>query len=210
MKKSCFRGMNAWEKFVLVGLPNCFFVFCLPRRSLLLVVLRSLAQVSDHIDEVQTALGRQMLLENPSTYLAFTESTYSEMDFIREVVGRTGCGLLLDVNNVFVSSCNQQTSPFDYISAYPLNDVQEIHLGGHSQQYGDYGEPILIDTHDAPVNQRVWSLFQHTVRQTGPLPTLIEWDADVPEFSTLRAEAQRAEEILLAATLTETPYARAR
>ncbi len=154
--------------------------------------------VADHIDEVQTVLGRQMLLENPSTYLAFAESTYSEADFIGEVVRRTGCGLLLDVNNVFVASTNQQCNPFDYINEYPLASVQEIHLAGYTEETGDHGESLLIDTHSAPVGELVWNLFRHAVQYTGSTPTLIEWDATIPEFSSLHAEAQHAEAILSA------------
>jgi uncharacterized protein len=167
----------------------------------------TLAHVADHIDEVQTTLGRQMLLENPSTYLSFSESTYSETDFIGEVVQRTGCGLLLDVNNVFVASTNQQSNPFEYIDAYPLASAQEIHLAGHTQEAGDHGEQVLIDTHNAPVDELVWDLFRYTVRLTGPIPTLIEWDAEVPEFSVLRAEVQRAETIMWMAKSREVPYA---
>lgn len=152
--------------------------------------------VADHIDQVQTTLGRQVLLENPSTYLAFSESTYSEPDFIAEVVRRTRCGLLLDVNNVFIASTNQQSDFFDYISKYPLAHVQEIHLAGYTGDTGDHGETLLIDTHDAPTSEPVWNLFRHVVRRTGPIPTLIEWDAAVPEFSLLQAEAQRAQSIL--------------
>ncbi len=167
----------------------------------------TLAHVADHIDEVQTTLGRQMLLENPSTYLAFVESTYSETDFIREVVRRTGCGLLLDVNNVFVASTNQQSDPFEYIDAYPLASVQEIHLAGYTRESGDYGEAVLIDTHDAPVDEFVWNLFRHSVQLTGPVPTLIEWDAAVPEFSVLNAEAQRAEAIMSTIEAKDVRYA---
>jgi uncharacterized protein len=111
----------------------------------------TLALVAEHIDEVRTTLRRQMLLENPSTYLVFSESTYSETNFIGEVVQRTGCGLLLDMNNLFVATTNQQSNPFEYIDAYPLESVQEIHLAGHTPESGDYGESILIDTHNAPV-----------------------------------------------------------
>ncbi|MGA2128212.1 MAG: DUF692 domain-containing protein, partial [Xanthobacteraceae bacterium] len=112
----------------------------------------TLARVADHIDEVQARLGRQMLLENPSTYLAFAESTFSEIDFIAEIVRRTGCGLLLDVNNVHVSSTNQQWDPVRYLDDYPLAAVQEIHLAGHAGEHDDEGRPLLIDTHDRPVD----------------------------------------------------------
>jgi uncharacterized protein (UPF0276 family) len=168
----------------------------------------TLAHVSDHIDEVQTTLGRQMLLENPSTYLAFSASTYSETGFISEVVQKTGCGLLLDVNNVFVASTNQQSNPFEYIDAYPLASVQEIHLAGHTQESGDRGEPVLIDTHNAPVDELVWDLFGYVIQLTGPIPTLIEWDAAVPEFSVLKAEAQHAEAIMSTITSRRADHAR--
>jgi uncharacterized protein (UPF0276 family) len=158
----------------------------------------TLGRVVEHIDQVQNALDRQMLLENPSTYLAFAESTYSEIDFIAEVVQRTGCGLLLDVNNVYVASTNQQWDPIAYIDAYPLDHVHEIHLAGHTREADDKGRPLLIDTHNRPVDEIVWDLYAHAVRLIGPVPTLIEWDADVPAWSTLKAEADRAEAIMLA------------
>ena len=170
----------------------------------------TLVCVADHIDQVQTALGRQMLLENPSTYLAFSESTYSETDFIAEVVRRTGCALLLDVNNVFVASTNQQCDPFDYINVYPLASVQEIHLAGYTEETGDRGEALLIDTHGAPVSELVWNLFRQAVRCTGPTPTLIEWDVAIPEFSSLQAEAQRAEAIMSALEQKDVSYAYAK
>lgn len=163
----------------------------------------TLGRVSSHIDQVQDTLGRQMLLENPSTYLAFAESTYSEIDFIAEVVRRTGCGLLLDVNNVYVASTNQQWDPVAYIEAYPLSHVQEIHLAGYTSEADDKGRPLLIDTHNRPVDGFVWDLFAQTVKLIGPVPTLIEWDADVPAWPTLKAEAERAEAIMLA-TQSET------
>jgi hypothetical protein len=157
----------------------------------------TLTRVVEHVDEVQNALVRQMLLENPSTYLAFAESTYSETDFISEVVRRTGCGLLLDVNNVFVASTNQQWDPTAYIGAYPLDHVQEIHLAGYTSEADDKGRPLLIDTHNRPVDEIVWNLYAHAIALIGPVPTLIEWDADVPAWSTLMAEADRAEAIML-------------
>ncbi|WGR71347.1 MULTISPECIES: DUF692 domain-containing protein [unclassified Bradyrhizobium] len=158
----------------------------------------TLTRVIEHVDQVQNALGRQMLLENPSTYLAFAESTYSEIDFITEVVRRAGCGLLLDVNNVYVASTNQQWDPFAYIDAYPLKHVREVHLAGHTRDADGKGRPLLIDTHNHPVDEIVWDLYAHTVRLTGPLPTLIEWDADVPTWPTLQREAECAEAIMFA------------
>lgn len=166
--------------------------------------------VSEHIDQVQETLRRQMLLENPSTYIAFAESTYSEIDFIAEVVRRTGCGLLLDVNNVHVASTNQQWDATAYIDAYPLAYVQEIHLAGYTRETDEAGRPLLIDTHNRPVDDVVWGLFARTIRQTGPKPTLIEWDADVPTWSELKAEAARAEAIMVAAQSRKLRHASAR
>ncbi|MFP6561265.1 DUF692 domain-containing protein [Paraburkholderia sp. B3] len=160
---------------------------------------RSLARVVEHIDQVQEALERQMLLENPSTYLAFEESTYAEAEFIAAIVQRTGCGLLLDVNNAYVASINQQWDPRAYIDALPLAAVQQIHLAGHARQSDDQGRPLLIDTHDRHVAGVVWDLYAHTIRRTGPLPTLVEWDANLPDWSTLAAQAARADAVMQAA-----------
>lgn len=158
----------------------------------------TLARVCEHIGKVQETLGRQMLLENPSSYLAFAESTWSEVDFIAEVVRRTGCGLLLDVNNVHVASTNQQWDAVAYIDAYPLGSVQEIHLAGYTPEADEVGRPLLIDTHNRPVDEIVWGLFAHAIERIGPTPTLIEWDADVPTWRELKAEAERAEAIMVA------------
>ncbi len=152
----------------------------------------TLTRVCDHIDELQEAIGRPMLLENPSTYLAFAESEMSETDFLRAVARRTGCGLLLDVNNVFVSATNQQTDPRAYIDDFPLGAVGEIHLGGHDEDADDEGAPLLIDSHGREIADPVWALLDHTLARSGPLPVLIEWDNDVPEWPVLAAEAARA------------------
>ena len=159
----------------------------------------TLSRVVDHIDELQEAIGRKMLLENPSSYLAFSESTLTETEFLREVALRTGCGLLLDVNNVFVSSTNLGSDPLSYIDAFPLEFVSEMHLGGHDEDVDDFGDPLLIDSHGRQVADPVWTLFAHTVRKSGPRPTLIEWDNEVPEWHVLEAEAARASEFLAAA-----------
>jgi uncharacterized protein (UPF0276 family) len=151
----------------------------------------TLEHVASHIDEVQDTLGRQMLLENPSSYLAFAESTWSETEFLRELVRRTGCGLLLDVNNVFVSATNLGYAPRDYIDAYPLEAVGEIHVGGHDEDADDRGLPLLIDSHGKPVADPVWALLDHVLARTGPRPVLVEWDNDVPDWTVLRAEADR-------------------
>ncbi|MDE2330075.1 MAG: DUF692 domain-containing protein [Bradyrhizobium sp.] len=158
----------------------------------------TLQRVVEHIDRVQTALGCQMLLENPSTYVAFAESTYAETDFIAEVARRSGCGLLLDVNNVFVASTNQQWDPVAYIEGYPLASVKEIHLAGNDRQADETGRPLLIDTHDRPVEDAVWYLYELAVRLIGPIPTLIEWDSEVPAWSVLAQEAERAEMVMSA------------
>ncbi len=152
----------------------------------------TLTRVADNIDELQETIGRKMLLENPSSYLAFAESTWSETDFLAEVVRRTGCGLLLDVNNVFVSATNLQTSPQDYIAAFPMDHVGEIHLGGHDEDEDDHGAPLLIDSHGREVADPVWALLDITLERSGPKPLLIEWDTDVPDWSVLSAELDRA------------------
>lgn len=158
--------------------------------------MASLARVVDHIDEVQQALGRQILLENPSTYLAFAESTLSETGFIAEAARRSGCALLLDVNNVAVASANQGWDPVAYLDAYPLEHVRQIHLAGHLREADERGRALLIDTHDRPVADFVWRLYRRAIDYTGPLPSLIEWDTDVPAWPTLMAEALRAEQVM--------------
>lgn len=156
----------------------------------------TLARVAAHIDEVQDSLGRQMLLENPSSYLAFAESTWSEPDFLAELVRRTGCGLLLDVNNVFISATNLSYSTEGYIDAFPLHAVGEIHVGGHDEDADTEGRPLLIDSHAKPVVRPVWTLLAHTLGKTGPKPVLVEWDSDVPDWCTLRDEAARIAPLL--------------
>jgi uncharacterized protein (UPF0276 family) len=160
----------------------------------------TLERVTRHINQVQDALNRPMLLENPSTYLAFSETDMSETDFLRALSRRTGCGLLLDINNVFVSATNQQTDPRAYLRDYPLEAVGEIHLGGHAQDTDADGAPLLIDSHNAAVVDPVWQLYVETIATTGPLATLIEWDNDVPDFDVLHAEATRATALLVATT----------
>ena len=156
----------------------------------------TLARVADHIDQLQSHLGLQILLENPSSYLAFAESTFEEPEFLREIAKRTGCGLLLDVNNVFVSATNLKMSAQAYIDAFPLAQVGEIHLGGHDEDEDDLGAPLLIDSHGREVADPVWSLLDDTLARSGPRPLLIEWDNDVPDWQTLHAEALRAETVL--------------
>ena len=152
----------------------------------------TLARVADHIDEVQEALGRQMLLENPSSYLAFTESTMSEAEFLSAVSERTGCGLLLDINNVFVSATNLHADPRAYIDAFPLERVGEMHLGGHEADEDEDGTLLLIDSHGAPMADPVWALLDYALARSGPRPLLIEWDNDVPDWTALADEARKA------------------
>lgn len=152
--------------------------------------------VCDHMDEVQEAIGRPMLLENPSTYVTFHASTMSETDFIRAIARRTGCGLLLDVANVFVSATNHGFSARDYLADFPLARVGEIHLAGHVAQSDDEGDLLLIDSHDGPVPDAVWKLFEIVIGQCGPIPTLIEWDSKIPDWPVLKAEAAAAQAIL--------------
>ena len=156
----------------------------------------TLTRVCDHIDRVQEVLARPMLLENPSTYLAFTESTMDEVTFLSEIARRTGCGLLLDVNNVFVSATNQGWDPVAYVDAFPLDKVGEIHLGGHDEDEDEHGAPLLIDSHGREVVDPVWALYAHTLARGGARPTLIEWDNNLPDFPALEAEVARAESLL--------------
>lgn len=159
----------------------------------------TLFRVGEHIDAVQETLGRQMLLENPATYLLFAESTLEETDFLAEIARRTGCGLLLDVNNVFVAAINHNLDPRDYIARFPLEAVREIHLSGHSETVDDLGAPLLIDSHDTPVKDPVWALYETVLGRIGPVASLIEWDNDVPAWPLLRGEAVAAQRLIDAA-----------
>jgi len=158
----------------------------------------TLQRVCEHIDEVQSVTGRQMLLENPSTYVEFAQSEMSEIEFLREIARRTGCGLLLDVNNVYVGATNHDYDPAAYIDAFPVEHVGEIHLGGHAAQEDDAGEPLLIDDHGRDVADAVWALYRRLVTRRGRCPTLVEWDNDIPAWPTLFAEAQAADAIMRA------------
>tara|TARA_R110002049_G_scaffold23781_6_gene84769 strand:- start:152693 stop:153541 length:849 start_codon:yes stop_codon:yes gene_type:complete len=156
----------------------------------------TLALVAEHIDQVQNTLGRQMLLENPSSYLAFVESDLSETDFLAEVIHQTSCGLLLDVNNVFISATNLGMSARAYIDAFPTDHVGELHVGGHDHDTDENGAPLLIDSHGKAVVDPVWDLLGYTLAQTGPKPVLVEWDNDVPDWPVLRDEAARAAQVM--------------
>ncbi|MBU9158485.1 DUF692 domain-containing protein [Burkholderia gladioli] len=158
----------------------------------------TLERVCDHLDQVQNAIGRAILLENPSTYVAFAQSSFSETEFIREVARRSGCGLLLDLNNVFVSATNHGGSAEAYLAEFPIERVGEIHLAGHTEQRDDEGEALLIDSHDRPIADALWQLYADLIARTGPIPTLIEWDSALPDWPTLHAQALEARRIQLA------------
>ena len=156
----------------------------------------TLARVADHVDEAQEALGVALLLENPSTYVDLEGATMGEIEFLRDVARRTGCGLLLDLNNVVVSAANRGFDAEAWLDAFPLHLVGEIHLAGHAVETGPDGGRLLIDAHDREVSDAVWSLYARALKRSGPLPTLIEWDADIPALDVLLAEAAEAERIM--------------
>jgi uncharacterized protein (UPF0276 family) len=150
-----------------------------------------------HIDEVQHTLDTRMLLENPSTYVSFGTSELDEAEFLRIVAARTGCGLLLDVNNVYVSSVNHGFDAAAYIDRFPIEFVGEIHLAGFAEDQDANAGRLLIDAHGAPVADAVWSLYRRTLARSGPVPTLIEWDNDVPDFASVVAEVSLARAALV-------------
>lgn len=151
----------------------------------------AMAMVCSNVDHAQEFLGRQILIENVSSYLTYSHSTIPEWEFLAEAARRTGCGILLDINNIHVNATNHGFDPLAYLSAIPAASVQEIHLAG----YEDNGE-CLIDTHSRPVAPAVWQLYESALARFGPTPSLIEWDADLPPLVTLLAEAAKAEQIL--------------
>ncbi|TDY22013.1 hypothetical protein B0G81_2282 [Paraburkholderia sp. BL6665CI2N2] len=156
----------------------------------------TLDNVCEHIDQVQEAIKRPMLLENPSTYVAFASSIMSETEFIRAVVQRTGCGLLLDINNVFVSATNHSFSAQAYLDGLPLEHMGEIHLAGHGEQRDDEDELLLIDSHDCAISDPVWNLYRNLIARIGPRPTLLEWDSNLPARPELRTQALAAWQIM--------------
>ena len=158
----------------------------------------SLDRVCEHIDQVQSRLGLRMLLENPSSYLAFEASDIDEPEFMAAIVNRTGCGLLLDVNNVFVSCHNLGRDPHAYLAALPLHAVGEIHLAGHAR---DAAGTLLVDDHGAPVTDAVWRLYADVLVRIGPIATLIEWDNHVPAYGVLREEVRHSDLLLDAARM---------
>jgi uncharacterized protein (UPF0276 family) len=155
----------------------------------------TLRRVASHVDILQETLGRQVLIENPSTYVRFGGQDYSEAGFLAELVRRTGCGLLLDVNNVFVSAANGGFDAAASLATYPLHTVQQIHIAGHAQDDATEGA-LLIDSHNRPVDDAVWALLDQALAITGPLPVLVEWDDPVPEWEVLEREVLRARAVL--------------
>ena len=152
----------------------------------------TLAIVAQHVIHTQEVLQCRLLIENPSSYLRFAHSVIPEPEFLGELVQRTGCGLLCDVNNIYVSCCNLGGDPVAYLEALPARAVGEMHLAGHAVNDAD-GQTILIDDHGAPVSDAVWALYGHALAHFGPVPTLIEWDTNIPELAVLCAEAHTAE-----------------
>ena len=155
----------------------------------------TLQVVSDNLDRAQAALRRRLLLENPATYLRFSEADWDEADFLAELVRRTGCGLLLDVNNLYVSARNHRTDPIAPLARLPLQAVGEIHVAGHTRMRTD-GYELLIDDHGSAVTQPVWDLLAITLSRTGPKPVLVEWDTGIPALAVLLAEAEQADAYL--------------
>jgi uncharacterized protein (UPF0276 family) len=152
----------------------------------------SLERVCRHIDQVQERLGRRILLENPATYVEFSNSDMDESAFLCALVDGTGCGLLLDVNNAYVSGRNHGRDPLAAIEALPLKAVGEIHLSGHSRELDAAGADLLIDDHGSAVADPVWTLFETVIARIGPRPTLVEWDNEVPGYEVLREQADQA------------------
>jgi uncharacterized protein (UPF0276 family) len=159
----------------------------------------ALDRIAQHIDETQEALGRRVLIENPSLYLALRGHEYSESEFLVALSRRTGCGLLVDVNNVVVSANNLGFDAAAYLDAVPAELVGEIHLAGHAPD-ANLGSALLVDTHGAPVAENVWALYARLISRIGARPTLIERDDNVPDYAELSVERARAAEILAAET----------
>ncbi len=155
----------------------------------------ALAVVCKNVDTAQQAFGRRILLENPSGYLRFSDSTMSEPEFLGRLVERTGCGLLLDVNNVYVGAINNDFDPMEYLHSIPAAAVGEIHLAGHTQIGAD-GTRVLVDTHGTRISGPVWDLYAGVIHRMGARPTLIEWDQDIPEIGVLLREAAAAQRLL--------------
>ena len=157
----------------------------------------ALRRIVENVDQVQQALGRSILIENPSLYIRLDEHEWDETDFLAELASRAGCGLLVDVNNVYVSANNLGYDPVAYLDALPVAAIGEIHLAGHSQD-PVHGATLLIDSHDAPIAEAVWLLYAHLIARAGPVPSLIERDDNIPAFDELMRERERAAVIMAA------------
>lgn len=157
----------------------------------------TLTRVTMHIDMVQQALGQAILIENPSSYMQVGQNNAAaETDFLSALVAESGCGLLLDLNNVYVSCRNLNWNSADYLRGLPLDAVGEVHLAGHAEEADGQGETLLIDNHGAPVAGPVWALYASLLRKTGAVPTLIEWDTNIPDWSALKAECDKAKTMM--------------
>ena len=155
----------------------------------------TLDRLCRNIDQTQDYFGRSILVENPSTYVAFAENDMSESAFMNKIATMTGCGILLDINNIFVQAFNHGHDPFEYIDCIDTDKVAEMHLAGHTEHEAGV-RTILIDTHNRPVRSEVWDLYEHAVRRFGCIPTLIEWDQDFPSLTALVAEAEKARDVV--------------
>jgi uncharacterized protein (UPF0276 family) len=156
----------------------------------------TLARVVDHVQRVQERLRRRILIENPSTYFALAGSVLEEVDFLSELAARSGCALLLDLNNLVVSAGNRGESPWVAFHRFPIAHVAQVHLAGHASEPLADGRTLRIDDHGSPVGQDVWALYAALLKRGVRPPTLVEWDTDVPDFPTLAAEARRAQQML--------------
>ena len=152
----------------------------------------TLDTLSRNVERTQEFLGRKILIENPSTYVAFEGNEMHEDEFMNRLAFSTGCGILLDINNIYVQAQNHGFDAYSYIDTIKVDYVGEMHLAGHSERETDNGEIILVDTHSKPVKDDVWSLYEHAIKRFGAVPTLIEWDQDFPPLSQLVAEADKA------------------
>lgn len=157
------------------------------------MTLASLRHFTAEIGQVQDHLQRQILIENPSRQLAFAQDVYEEPDFLNELCTRSGCSLLLDVNNVIVSATNLGFDPVAYVDAIPASLVGEIHVAGHSIERHEGGALLAIDDHGSPVSEQCWALLEHFLARAGPRPVLVERDNDVPGYAELAAEVARAD-----------------
>jgi uncharacterized protein (UPF0276 family) len=155
----------------------------------------AIQHIANRVDQVQEILGRRIMLENVSSYMNFKSSEMTEWEFLTELTNRADCGLLLDVNNVYVSSVNHQFDPMKYIGGVPAHRVGQIHLAGHSECVSKDGTRYLVDTHDHPVCDDVWSLYEKTTRLLGNVNTMVEWDAEIPDYSRLEEEVLKAQRI---------------